>query len=163
VFCDGRLVFCTHFIARAVAAREVGYEVVVVTHVDRHRDVITKTGLRPLPLQVRYSSLNPLKTIAVLLQLVHIYKTESSDLIHHVALKLILLGEFAARMAIVYAVINAIVGGGHVLTSRRLLARLLRPLVILTLRLMPNSSGNSPPFLTEAHSTGQCNTLIANH
>jgi glycosyltransferase involved in cell wall biosynthesis len=138
--------FCSHFIARAVTAREAGFEVVVVTHVGRHRDVITNAGLRLLPLQISRSTLNPFQAIAALLQLIRIYKTERPDLIHHVALKPILLGGLAARMAGIHAVVNAIVGGGYAFTSRHLLARLLRPFVTMTLRLVLNPSGSKVVF-----------------
>jgi glycosyltransferase involved in cell wall biosynthesis len=152
--------FCSHFIDRAVAAREAGYEVVVVTHVDRHRDLITNVGLRLLPLQVSRSSLNPLQAIAALLQLIRIYKIERPDLIHHVALKPILLGGLAARMVGIHAVVNAVVGGGYAFTSRRLLARLLRPLVTLALRLVLNPSGSKVVFENTDDASSFCGACL---
>lgn len=138
--------FCSHFLARAVAAREVGYEVVVITNVDQHGEIITNAGLILLPLQLSRSSLNPFAAMTVIYKLVHIYKAERPDLIHHVALKPILLGGLAARWAGMHKVVNAIVGGGFAFTSQSPLARLLRPLVSMALRVVLNPCGTKVVF-----------------
>ena len=54
---------------------------------------------------------------------------------HHIALKPIVIGGLAARLAGVKTIVNAPVGLGFVFSSDRLLARVLRPLVSLGLRL----------------------------
>lgn len=148
--------FCSHFLSRAVAAREAGYDVAVVTRVERHGDVITKAGLRLLPLPLSRSSLNPLSALSALLQMVRIYKVERPDLVHHVALKPILLGGLAARVAGVRGVVNAVVGGGYAFTSQTLLARLLRPMVALALRVVLNTPGSKVVFENADDSSSFC-------
>lgn len=138
--------FCSHFLARAVAAREAGYEVLVLTNVQHHGDVIRGAGLGLIPLSISRSSINPLGALRTLIGIVKVYRRERPDLVHHVALKPILLGGVATRFAGCKNVINAVVGGGYVFSSVRPLARMLRPLLKLGLRLLLNPRGSRVVF-----------------
>lgn len=138
--------FCSHFIGRAVAAREAGYDVLVITKVNHHGDIIRKAGLRLLALPINRSSLNPLGALFALLRVVNIYRTEQPDLIHHVALKPILIGGLAARIAGCYRIINAVVGGGYAFISEHSLARMIRPLLKMGLRFLLNPLGSRVVF-----------------
>lgn len=138
--------FCSHFLDRAVASREAGYEVIVVTRVRHHGQVIENAGLRLLNLEIDRGGLNPFADLKVLLQLVSLYRAERPDLVHHIALKPILLGVLAARLTGVGGVINALVGMGFVFASQSLLARALRPLVSTLLRLTLTPAGGRVIF-----------------
>lgn len=138
--------FCSHFLDRAIAARDDGYEVVVLTNVDRHGEVIRNAGLRLLPLPLSRSSLNPLAGLMALVRIVNIYLREQPALLHHVALKPILLGGLAARIAGCHRVINAVVGGGYAFTSQHPLARMIRPLLTMALRFLLNPPGSRVVF-----------------
>jgi hypothetical protein len=61
----------------------------------------------------------------------------SSTSVHHVALKPIVIGGIAARLAGQRRIVNAPTGLGFVFSSRRALARILRPLVTILLRQTP--------------------------
>jgi glycosyltransferase involved in cell wall biosynthesis len=130
--------FCSHFIDRAVAAKQAGYEVGVITRVRAHGDVIRSAGLRLIPLDLRRRGKNPLRELAVIRRLVRIYRTERPQLVHHFALKPIVYGTIAARLAGVRMIVNAPVGMGYAFSSRELKARLIRPLVILSYRWLMN-------------------------
>ncbi len=139
--------FCSHFLERAVAAREAGYEVLIITNVDRHGDVIRNAGLRLVHLAISRRSLNPFGALLTLLRIVKIYRKEQPDLIHHVALKPILLGGLAVRAAGCHGrMINAMVGGGYAFTSHHLFARMLRPFLIIGLRFLLNPRGSRVIF-----------------
>ncbi len=126
--------FYSHRLQLAVAAREKGYEVVVVTRVNQHAAAIRGSQLTLIPLQImRRSSICPLRELASLLELWCIYRRERPDLVHHVGLKSILYGSLVARIVRVRGLVNALAGRGFVFTSERLFARLLRPLVQITL------------------------------
>lgn len=130
--------FCSHFLARAVAAKQAGYEVLVLTNVDRHGEVIRDAGLRLAPLTISRRSLNPFAALMTLLRIFAVYRRERPDLIHHVALKPILLGGLAARLAACHRVVNAVVGGGYAFTSPHPIARVLRPALTIGLRFLLN-------------------------
>ncbi len=130
--------FCSHRLPLAVAAREAGYEVAVATRVDRHGGVIEAAGLRLIPLRrLRRRSGNPLRELAALLELWRIFRRERPGLVHLVALKPVIYGGLAARLARVPHTVAAIAGLGHLFTARdrrtRLLAGLVRGLYRLAL------------------------------
>jgi len=132
--------FISHRLPLAIAAREKGYEVVVATRVDRHGPAIEEAGLRLIPLKrLRRASLNPFRELSALMELAAIYRRERPALVHHVALKPVVYGSLAARVADVPGTVNALAGLGFVFSSRRLFARFLRPLLILIFRLLLNS------------------------
>jgi glycosyltransferase involved in cell wall biosynthesis len=138
--------FCSHFMDRALAAREAGYEVCVLTSAGLHREAIEKAGLRLIPLDIDRRSLNPVGALHTLWQLVRVLRRERPDVLHQVALKPILLGGIAARITGVKRVVNALVGGGYLFTSEATLMRGLRPLVHLALRFLLNPPGSRVIF-----------------
>jgi glycosyltransferase involved in cell wall biosynthesis len=124
--------FCSHRLPLAIAAREAGYEVCVVTRVTQHADVMRAAGLALIPLQrMRRAGARPLQELASLRELWSIYRREQPDLVHHVGIKPVVYGSLIARLQGVRGVVNAIAGLGFVFSSSRLFARLLRPLVKL--------------------------------
>jgi glycosyltransferase involved in cell wall biosynthesis len=122
--------FCSHRLPMARAARDGGLEVVVATRVARHADRIRDEGFRLVPLEkLDRRSLNPLREIAALLEIVRVYRAERPDIVHHVALKPTLYGTLAAMLTGVPRVVNALTGMGYVFVSREPIARLLRLVV----------------------------------
>jgi len=138
--------FCSHFLGRAIAAREAGYEVLVLTDVDRHGDIVRNAGLRLLPVPISRGSLNPFGALLAMLRIARVYRSEQPDLIHHVALKPILIGGLAARLAGYRRVVNAVVGGGYAFTSQHPAVCIIRPLLRLGLRLLLNPPGSRVVF-----------------
>lgn len=122
--------FCSHRLPLAVAAREAGYEVVVVTRVSRHADVISAAGLTVIPLQrMRRSGLHLMQELTSIYEVLDIYRREKPDIVHQVGLKPVVYGSFVAYLLGVRGVVNALAGLGFVFSSQRLLARLLRPII----------------------------------
>jgi glycosyltransferase involved in cell wall biosynthesis len=126
--------FVSHRFELAVAARRAGYDVVVATRVDRHGERITDAGFVLRPVAFNRSGLNPLEEFRTLMQLVRLYRREAPDIVHHVALKPVIYGSLAARIAGVKGVINALGGLGYVFSSIGLRAKLLRWIVKLALK-----------------------------
>ncbi len=132
--------FVSHRLALAVAAREAGYEVAVATRVTGQREKIEAAGIRLIELRrMRRSSLNPYHEARAFLELVSIYRNEKPDIVHQVALKPVIYGTLAARTIKNVSWVNALGGLGFAFSSRRKLARLLRPMVTAVLRLSLNS------------------------
>jgi len=135
--------FCSHRLPLAVAAKNAGYEMVVVTRVREHGEIIRAAGLRLIPLELSRRGMNPLNEIATLLELRRIYRQEQPDIFHHVALKPVLYGSLAAWLVGCGNVVNAMAGMGFLFVSRRKKAKLLRPLVGWAFRLLLNRPGSS--------------------
>jgi glycosyltransferase involved in cell wall biosynthesis len=110
----------------SIAAREAGYDVHVATRLDRQADVIRESGLQLHPVAFNRGGLGPVEDMRTIAQLVRLYRQVGPDLVHNVALKPVLYGSFAARIARVPAVVNALGGLGYVFSSDTAKARLLR-------------------------------------
>ncbi len=121
--------FCSHRLALAQAARAAGFEVGVVTRVRRHGDLIRSAGIRLIPFEMSRRALNPLTQAGAVGRLAAIYRRMRPDIVHHVAMKPVLYGALAARLAGVPHVVSALAGMGWLFTGSSRKALLLRPVV----------------------------------
>jgi glycosyltransferase involved in cell wall biosynthesis len=128
--------FCSHRLGLALSLAAKGMEVAVACRVDRHGEQIEKAGLRLYPLQWTRRSLNPLHLIASTWRIWRAYRNFRPDITHHVALKPVLLGSLAARLAGVRRVVNAVAGLGFVFSSQSLRARVLKIVMTFAFRLL---------------------------
>lgn len=124
--------FWSHRVDLARAARQAGYEVIVATRVADHGERIRAEGFRLEPLEMIRRSRNPVREAAAVAELVRVYRRVKPDVVHHVAMKPILYGSLAARIAGVPAVINAFAGLGYTFMDGR--NRLLRWCMKMALR-----------------------------
>jgi len=138
--------FCSHFMERAVAAQQAGYDVTILTHVKDCGDKIRDAGLSLAPLDIQRKSLNPIREISTIIQIARIYSREQPQLVHQFALKPIIYGAIAARLAGINRCVNAPLGMGFVFSSSSLLARILRPAVRIALSLLLNPAGSKVVF-----------------
>jgi len=134
--------FCSHRLPLALAAKEAGYEVIVVTRVQSHGDRIKAAGLKLIPFELSRRGMNPLTELGVISRLASIYKVERPDIVHHVALKPVLYGSIASRLARIPYVVNAMAGLGFIFSSKTLKARIARPFFLMFFKLLLNSSGS---------------------
>lgn len=130
--------FCSHRLPIARAARDTGYEVWVATRIDKHEAAILAEKFHLIPIEMKRSSVGLFSQLRVLLVLIRVYRRVRPHLVHHVALKPVLLGSLAAWIARVPRVVNAMAGLGFVFASDSFKARWLRPLVLLGFRLVLN-------------------------
>lgn len=133
--------FCSHRLPLALAAKEAGYDVSVITHVCSHGEVISASGLGLIPLDLSRRGVNPFRELKVIAQLISIYRSERPDIVHHVALKPVLYGSLASRIAKVPYVINAMAGLGLLFSSKTLKAKVVRPFFISLFRFLLNRKG----------------------
>lgn len=130
--------FYSHRLPLAIAAKNAGYEVVVVTRVNQHGELIRAHGLKLINISISRRSRNPFKELLIVFRLFNIYRTEKPDIVHHVALKPVLYGSVAARLAGVSSVINALAGLGFLFVSKQKKAFFLRPIVEWAFRVLLN-------------------------
>jgi glycosyltransferase involved in cell wall biosynthesis len=130
--------FCSHRLPLGIAAQEAGAKVVVATRVNDHRTQIEAAGLRIAPIEMQRSGTNPFIDFATIRQITDLYRREKPDLVHHVALKPILYGGYAAKRAGVPTIVNAVTGMGFIFISNSLFARTARPLIARAQRALMN-------------------------
>jgi len=131
--------FYSHFFERALAARDAGYDVVVMTRERAHGHKIRAAGIHLLPMNFSRRSINPFSEFLSLARIFLAYRRERPDVLHHVAAKAVFYGSLAAlffRRG--PAIVNAPVGMGYVFSSGERLARVLRPCLRLGYRLLLN-------------------------
>jgi hypothetical protein len=87
--------FCSHRLVLATEAKRHGYNVVVATRVEKHRDRILSAGLKLIPITLVRNGRNPWTEFLSICELVRIYRSERPDLVHHVALKPVVYGSLA--------------------------------------------------------------------
>ena len=118
----------------ARAARDAGFAVAVACPVTDRADTIRAESMRVLPIPMKRGRISPLADVGTLAALVRVFRAERPDIVHTLAMKPVLYGAAAARLAGVPAVVGALTGLGYVFSSSDIKARLLRPLVRRALR-----------------------------
>jgi glycosyltransferase involved in cell wall biosynthesis len=131
--------FMSHRVPMARAAQRAGYDVHVVTHVDKHRAAIEALGFRLHAVDWRRGSVDPLAFLNSIRAVRRHYRAIAPDLIHHVALQPTIVGSLAAS-GLASVRLNALTGLGFVFTSATLKARLLRPVFGFLLRYVLGNS-----------------------
>jgi len=132
--------FWSHRLPVARAARGAGFEVVVATRVQAHGERIRGEGFRLCPLRWRRRGDGLIGAVRAIAEIARLYRAERPDIVHHVALKPVLFGALAARLAFpsgrgMPARLSAIMGLGGGLAARGALARIERRLLGGALRL----------------------------
>ena len=119
----------SHRIGLAVAARDAGYEVTVATQVAAHGERIRALGIDVVDVDFARGQISPPANLGTVRALSAVFCRRTPDIVHHVAIKPIVLGSLAAARARVPAVVNALAGLGTALTSGHPKARLARPIL----------------------------------
>jgi len=131
--------FMAHRVPMALAAQRAGFDVHVVTHVDKHRAAIETLGFHLHAVDWRRGSIDPFAFLNSIRAVRRHYRAIAPDLIHHVALQPTIVGSLAA-WSLTSVRLNALTGLGFVFTSATLKALLLRPVVGLLLRYVLSNS-----------------------
>jgi glycosyltransferase involved in cell wall biosynthesis len=118
--------FVSHFLPMARAAKAAGFEVAVATRVTAHGGRIASEGCRLIPFEMERGSIAPLAVLRGMLRVWRIVRDEKPDLVHCIALRMILLGGIPAKLAGAKALVLAPTGLGHLWTSNGPLERLMR-------------------------------------
>jgi glycosyltransferase involved in cell wall biosynthesis len=135
--------FWSHRLPMARAAKKAGFDVVVATRVDQHRERIEAEGFRVVPLSWQRRSVSPTGALAAIREIDAVYRRERPAIVHHVAMKPVLLGGLAAIAAGVPAVVNALTGLGSAFLGTgglksRVAGTVARPMLRTVLK-RPNS------------------------
>jgi hypothetical protein len=132
--------FCSHRLPVARAARDTGFEIVVATRERAHGERIRKEGfvLRPIAWRRRGDGL--VGAVRAINEIARLYRAERPDVVHHVALKPVLFGGFARRLAFGSSLappvsIDSIMGLGSGFSAASFGARLREPSLGMALRL----------------------------
>lgn len=126
--------FWSHRLPIARATRDAGFEVLIATRVNKHKERIKNEGFKLIPIGLGRKSRNIYKEILSIFEIVKIYRREKPDIVHHVAVKPVLYGSWAARIAGISDVVNALAGLGLIFVAQGWKAKVLRRLVVFAYR-----------------------------
>jgi glycosyltransferase involved in cell wall biosynthesis len=129
--------FILHRLTIAKAALARGYRVVILTCTQDRTEFLRQEGFIVVPLRCfKRASMNPLRELGALAEIIFYYQKYRPSLVHHIALKPILYGSIAAMFLPVRAVVNHFAGMGYLFSSIQRKARFLRPIVQRLLKLI---------------------------
>jgi glycosyltransferase involved in cell wall biosynthesis len=115
--------FVMHRLPIALMARERGVEVHVACGEGDGADDVRAAGFPFHLLPLTRAPLAPLRDLQSVFAMARLYRKLRPDIVHHVTLKPVVFGSFAARLAGVPAVVNAFAGLGYVFSGTSFLAR----------------------------------------
>lgn len=104
--------FASHFLPFVKAAQGCGLETVVAARVDRHRDVLEAAGCRVVALPIQRRGLGPAGILRETFEIVRLIRRERPDIVHCIALRMVVLGGLASRLARVRRLVLAVTGLG---------------------------------------------------
>lgn len=123
--------FLSHRKDVALAAKDAGWDVSIVTADTGRLKEIAALGLKTVDLPMSRSGMNIVEELKTLNWLRKFYKRERPDVVHHVGMKAILWGSLASKLSRVHGVVNAVsgLGGFFAEDNKGMLARLM-PIVL---------------------------------
>jgi glycosyltransferase involved in cell wall biosynthesis len=134
--------FWSHRLPMAQAALRAGFEVGIATRVSTLGDNIRAEGFSLYELDWTRGSVSFFDFLRGARDVASIYRQQKPDIVHHVALKPVIVGSVAAIMVGVPRVVNALTGLGHLFASNhprmRALRAILHPLLKFVLQ-RPNT------------------------
>ena len=126
--------FWSHRLPIARAAREAGFEVLVVTRVHKHKEDIEKEGFKLIPIHLVRRSKNIIKEFLSFMQIIKIFRQERPDIVHNIAIKPVVYGSWAARIVGVPNVVNALPGLTGIFHTQKWKSSIINRLVNLGYR-----------------------------
>lgn len=141
--------FATHFLPLARAARDAGFDVLVVTNLGDRAEELRREGFRLISLAADRLSLGPRSLVSTIFRIRSILLDEHPDVIHAIALKSVILGGIANSLGAARPGVYSLTGLGYLWSGNRLVLKTARAVVRLVLSLLPIRS--SAVFTFENH------------
>ena len=126
--------FMSHRLNLATEALENGYKVGLLCNPGKNTDLIKEKGVEVFNFSLSRTSLSPLNHIKTIIQISRIIKLFKPDLIHAVAIKPVIFSSLVTKFQNLESRVFALGGLGFIFSSNKILARFLRPFVVLFLR-----------------------------
>lgn len=127
--------FISHRLPIALEALKQGHDVHVFTKDTGKMEYLKSLGIRICPINLERGSVNPFKSLKLLLDLKEKITSIQPDVVHLVTIKPVLIGGLASMLAKVPSIVYAISGLGFIFTNTMLKAKILRLGVIPLYRL----------------------------
>src|SRR5579864_1721559 len=121
--------FVSHFLPMAQAARDCGLDVAVATRVRQDGERLKAEGFSVIPIESKRGSVSLVGGLRDFFQSFKIVRAERADIVHCIALRPVVIGGLAAKLAGTGALVVAPTGLGHLWIERGIAVRVARMLV----------------------------------
>jgi glycosyltransferase involved in cell wall biosynthesis len=121
--------FVSHFLPMAQAARDCGLQVVVATRVREDGERLEAEGFSVVAIESRRGSFSPARSLRDFFQALTILREQRADIVHCIALRPVVIGGVAAKLAGSGALVLAPTGLGHLWIERGMAVRVARKIV----------------------------------
>ncbi len=126
--------FASHFLPAAKAAQDSGLEVAVAAHVDHHRETLEAAGCRVIALPIQRGCLGLSVILGEIVKIAGLIRREQPDIVHCLALRMVVLGGLAAQMAGARHLVLAVTGLGTLWSDKGAKSAVMRAAVRLIVR-----------------------------
>ena len=137
--------FLSHRLAIGVAAKEIGYDVTVVSEDTGVSDKIRSAGLNTINLPINKAGTNIHEEIKTFFFLYKLFRKEKPDIVHLVGLKTILWGSLACNLVGIKFMVSAVSGLG-VLYDEKHTQSLMSRSILKVLRLTHKNNNTKVIF-----------------
>lgn len=127
---------CSHWLPIIAGAINAGYEVVVVTRVNKYGEKIIQCGARLIPFDMSRRGKNVFSELNTIFRLMQIYREVRPDIAHHVAMKPMLYGSLCSHLVRIPHTVNWVAGMGWLFISSSKQAKLLQLIVRKVLNVL---------------------------
>ncbi len=121
--------FVSHFMPMARTARNLGFDVAIAARLGDKAGRLAAEGFRPISLNTKRGSSGLFEALRSVIDTYRVVRAERPDIVHCIALRPVVLGGLAARLAGLRRLVLAPTGLGHLWTVDGVAARLLRAIV----------------------------------
>jgi glycosyltransferase involved in cell wall biosynthesis len=121
--------FVSHFLPMAQTARDCGLQVVIATRVREDGERLKAEGFSVLSIESKRGSFSPLRSLRDFFQTLKIVRKERADIVHCIALRPVVIGGIAAKLAGTGALVLAPTGLGHLWIECGIAVRVARKIV----------------------------------
>ncbi len=119
--------FYAHLLPIALAAKQSGYEVILLTSITDRREKIENAGIRVIPIVMNRKSINPFSELVTLVKITNIIRKEQPDILHNFTIKSIVYGSIASFFCKKsLRIVNNFLGMGFVFISTKLIYILVK-------------------------------------
>jgi glycosyltransferase involved in cell wall biosynthesis len=148
--------FISHRLHLAQFAIKKGYQVGLICKISKYKEFLEEEGIEVFNWSLVRGSFNLFLEIKAFYEIFLTLLKFAPDVIHSVALKPVIYSSFASKLVFLKSRVFALGGLGFIFSSEKILARMLRPFIVLVLKF--TFSGNKSRLIIQ--NTDDIKTLI---
>lgn len=130
--------FYAHLLPIALAAKDAGYNVSLLTNITNYAAKIKQSGIEVIPLIMSRDSVNPFLELFTLFKIIQIIRKENPDILHNFTIKPIMYGSIACLFVQnkKMKIFNNFLGMGFIFINQTIIYSIVRKVICTSLSLI---------------------------